>query len=173
MVHVCEEEISLMYIAGVVMGDIEEYRLTVMPAGKFLFRVLDCKLEAREVTDKDDPMGAKIKKPAVNFELEVQNCFALVNEKLDTAATIGSKHFHNIWITDGQKDLGRVKAMLADIGVTGVGKLTDLLAQAQGIEFVADITNTPDKNNPDTIWANLKKPMTVADFDADQAEKAA
>lgn len=169
MVHVGEEEISLMDIAGIEMNDIAEYRLTVTPAGKFLWRVIEAKLEGRDVQNKEDPQGAKITKPAITFELEAQNCFALTDEKLDPATFVGTKHFESFWINDAVKDLGRVKAFLVDIGLTGTGSLTDLLASAQGEEFVSDITNVPDKNNPDYIYANLKKPTTVAEFEAAQA----
>lgn len=172
LVQVGEEEISIMDIAGLEMGDIEEYRQTTTPAGKFMWRILEAKLEPREVTNKDDPNGGKITKPAITFELESQNCFALTNEKLDPASFVGTKHFESFWINDAVKDLGRVKAFLVDIGLTGSGSLTDLLAQAQGVEFVSDISNTPDKNNPDYIYANMKKPMTVTAFNESQEQAA-
>jgi len=164
VVHVGDDEISLMDIAGIEMNEIEEYRLVVTPAGKFMWRILEAKLEARDVTNKEDPNGAKIKKVAITFELESQNCFALIDEKLNPASYLGIKHYESFWINDAAKDIGRVKAFLVDVGIQAVGSLTDLLAQAQGVEFISDVTNVPDKNNPDFIYANLKKPMTVAAF---------
>jgi len=148
-VKIGEEEISLMDLAGISMDDVEEYRASATPAGKFLWRVVEAKLEARDTTNKEDPQGPKISKPTVNFELESQNCFALVDEKLDPANYVGIKHNETIWINNADKDLGRIKAFLVDIGVGGQGSLTDLLAQAQGIEFVSDVTNVKNKYNPD------------------------
>lgn len=168
IVKIGEEEISIMDLAGLSMDDVEEYRASATPAGKFLWRVVEAKLEARDATNKDDPQGPKISKPTVNFELESQNCFALVEEKLDPANYIGIKHNETIWISNADKDLGRIKAFLVDIGVGGSGSLTDLLAQAQGIEFVSDVTNVKNKDNPDYVYANLKKPMTVAAFNESQ-----
>lgn len=168
-VMVGENEVSLLDIAGIDLNEIAEYRLTVMPAGKYMFRIMESKLEARDARVKDGAPDEKVKKPAITFECEVQNCFALTDDKLDPATQIGMKYFETFWINDANKDLGRVKAFLVDIGSPGAGSLTDLLAEAQGVEFVCDITNTPDKNNPDTIWANLKKPMTVNAFAESQA----
>lgn len=160
-VMVGDEEFSLEQIAGIVMDDIEEYRLTCAPSGKYHWRILEAKLEAREVMNKEDPNGAKINKPTINFELESQNCLALTDDKLKPESQIGIKHNQTTWITDAEKDVGRVKAFLVDIGLTGTGALTDLLAQAQGVEFISDITNNKDKNNPDFVYANVRNPMTV------------
>ena len=168
-VVVGEDEVSLLDIAGIDLANYDEYRLTVNPAGVYQFRILEAKLEAKEVTNKDDPSGSKIKKPAISFEFEAQNCFALTDDKLDPAGQIGVKHFENFYINDGAKDLGRVKAFLVDIGMTGTGALNDLLAQSQGIEFVCNLVNTKNKDNPDIVYANMKKPRTLEQFQADQA----
>lgn len=165
-----DEEVSLMDLAGIEMGEVEEFRASVTPAGTFLWRVVESKLEAREATNKDDPDGPKIHKPTISFELESQNCLALTDEKLDPANYVGTKHHETFWINNADKDIGRVKAFLVDIGLTGVGSLTDLLAQAQGVEFVSFVTNVPNKDNPDFIYANIKKPMTIAAFEEAQAE---
>lgn len=168
-VMVGEEEVGLMDIAGLDMTDVEEYRLTVTPAGKYHWRINDAKLDHLEVMkDKSNPDEGKVKKPVVQFELEAQNCYALVDDKLDPANAVGQKHTETFFITDPQKDLGRIKAFLADIGLEGKGTLQTLLDEAHGMEFVSDVTNRPDKNNPDFIYANLKKPMTVEKFQEQQ-----
>lgn len=169
IVHVGDEEVSLMDIAGLDMTDMAEYRQTVTPAGKFLWRITEAKLEARDVRDKEADDGSKIKKPAITFELESQNCLALTDDKLDPAKFIGIKHFESFFINDPVKDLGRVKALLVDIGMACAGNLEDLLAEAQGMEFVSDISNVHDKNNTDIVYANMKKPMSVAKFEEQNA----
>lgn len=168
-VMIGDEEVSLMDLAGISMDDVQEFRSSATPAGRFLWRVVEAKLEMREATNKDDPQGPKINKATVNVELESQNCFALTDEKLDPANYVGIKHNETTWISNADKDIGRVKAFLVDIGITGSGTLNDLLAQAQGVEFVSEVTNRPNKDNPDYVYANLKSPMTIDAFNAEQA----
>ena len=163
-VMIGEEEITLESILAQDMTEVEEYRFTVTPAGKYLFRIKDAKLEAREAINKDDPQGPKVLKPTINFELEVQNCFAVLDPKLKPENEVGRIHNETTWINDAIKDLGRVKAFLLDIGLDANKPLADLLAESHGMEFITDITNTPDKNNPDRIYANLKNTMSVDKF---------
>ena len=167
-----DEIVDLAALAGVDMTELQEVRSMVLPAGQMLFRVLDAKLESREVADRRDEAeeGAKINKPVVDFELEVTDCMGLVNDDLDPAVVVGRKHHNSFWISDVAQDLGRVKAFLADVGVNTAGGLEDLLTAAHGIEFVSDVTNTKDKNDPDRIYANLKNTMTVAEWQEKNAE---
>lgn len=174
MVLVGDEEVGLMDIAGLEMDDVQEYRLQVTPAGKYHWRIVESKLDHLNVRrDKDGDPQDKVEKPVIQFELEAQNCFALVDDKLDPSNFVGQKHTETFFITDPQKDLGRVKAFLVDIGLEGKGTLQSLLDTAHGMEFVSDVTNRPDKNNPDFIYANLKKPMSVEAFQETQSEEEA
>ena len=168
-----DETVDLAQLAGVDMTELQEVRSMVLPAGQMLFKVLDAKLEAKEVADRRDEAeeGAKINKPVISFELEVMDCMALVKDDIEPGSVVGRKHHNSIWITDIKTELGRAKAFLADIGVNCAGGLKDLLTEAHGIEFVSDVTNTKDKNDPDRIYANLKNTMTVADWQAKQSEE--
>jgi len=163
-VMIGEVEVSLADLAGVDMSDVQEVRSSVIPAGKFHFRIKDSEMKAVESTNKEDPQGAKINKPVIRFELEAQNCFSLVDDTLDPEDHINDKHYETFWINDLKKDLGRVKAFLVDIGIDGNKPLNDLLAEAHGMEFVGDITHSKKKDNPDEFWVNLKNITTVEEF---------
>lgn len=163
-VMIGDVEISLEQLAGVDMSEIVEVRSLVTPAGKFHFRIMEGELKAVEATNKDDPQGPKINKPVVQFELQAQNCFALVNDDLDPESYTDVKQNESFWINDVKKDLGRVKAFLVDIGMDGNKPLMDLIAEAHGTEFMCDVTNNPKKDNPDIIYVNLKNIMTMEEF---------
>ena len=169
-VFIGETEVSLADIAGVDMTEVQEVRSTQIPAGKFHFRVMETELKAVDATNKDDPQGAKINKPVIQFEIEAQNCFSLVDDSLDTEDHINEKYFETFWINDVKKDLGRVKALLIDIGLEGNKPLTDLLDEAHGMEFVADITHNKKRDNPDEFWVNMKNIMTMEEFNESQGE---
>ena len=171
-VTIGNEVVDLASLAGVDMSEVQEVRSLVLPAGQYLMKVIDAKLESREVQDRSDDAApdAKINKPVIDFELEVTDCMALTDDKLDPGAMVGRKHHNSIWITDLAKDLGRAKAFMADIGVDCAGALETLLNESHGVEFVTTITNTKDKNDPDRVYANLKNTMTVAKWQEKNAE---
>jgi len=171
-VTIGDVEVSLADLAGVDMTEVQEVRSSVTPAGKFHFRIDETEMKAQEATNKDDPQGAKINKPVIQFVLKAQNCFSLVDDALDPEDYVEAKHTETFWINDLKKDLGRVKAFLVDIGIDGNKPLTDLLAEAHGMEFVADITHVKNKDNPDRVWVNLKNIMTIDEFAESQGEGA-
>jgi len=168
-VMIGETEISLDELAGVDLSDVKEVRSSVTPAGKFHWRVVDAKLEAREATNKEDPQGPKINKPTITFELKSQNCFSLVDADLEPEDYIDITHRETFWLNDLKKDLGRVKAFLVDMGIDGNKALTDLLDESHGQEFVSDITNVKSKDNPDFVYANIKGVTTMEEFAESQA----
>ncbi len=172
-VTVGDEIIDLASLAGVDMSGVSEVRSMILPAGQYLFKILDAKLESREVSDRSDSAeeGAKINKPVVDFELEVSDCMALVKDDLDPGSVIGRKHHNSFYINDLAMDLGRVQAFLTDIGIPGNKALNELLVEAHGVEFVTDITNTKNRDNPDIIYANLKNTLTMAKFQEAQASE--
>jgi len=164
-VTIGEEVLDLAQLAGVDMSGIQEVRSLALPAGQYLFKIKDAKLESRETTVDDE----KINRPVVDFELEVMDCMALVKEGLDPASVIGRKHHHSFWIKDFQLDLGRVQAFLTDIGIVGNKPLNALLNEAHGVEIVADIINVKNRDNPDIVYANLRNIMTIVKFQAKMA----
>lgn len=169
-VTIGESSVSLTDLAGVDLTDVKEVRSMVTPAGKFHFRIKDASLKAVEATNKEDPQGPKINKPVIQFELESQNCFSLVDDEADPADEIGIMHYEAFWLNDVKKDLGRVKAFLIDIGIDGNKAVSELLAEAHGIEFVCDINNVKNKDNPDIVYANMKNPMTMEAYAESQGE---
>lgn len=168
-VMIGEEEISLDQLAGIDLTEVKEVRSSHTPAGKFQWRVTEAKLEAREATNKEDPTGPKIYKATVQFELKSQNCFSLVDAELAPEDYIDITHRETFWI--GKiADIGRVKAFLVDMGIEGNKALTELLDEAHGQEFVSEVTNRKNADNPDYVYANIKGTMTMDEFAASQSE---
>jgi len=170
-VTVDDLELSLDELAGIDLSEIKEVRSSAIPAGKFHWRITDAKLESREYSlDYDDPSSEKINSPVFVFELKAQNCFALINEELDPEDYMDVEKIHTIRIKKLKKDLGKAKAFLVDIGLDGNKSVTDLVNEAHGIEFVSDITNRANPDNPDFVFANLANVMSMEKFEESQAE---
>ena len=165
-----DEEISLTDLLGLDMSDIEEFRATSTPAGKWHWRIMDAKTEVREdVKDFDNPDEGKVNRAFVIFELQAQNCYALVDDKLSPDMFVDRKHTLSFKIVDHLKDLGKVQAFLSDIGMKGDKSLEDLLSEAHGLDFISDTTNRPNKDNPEYVFVNLKNIEPYSE----EAEKAA
>lgn len=144
---------SLDDIAGVDMNDVEEYRGgEPTPEGVFEWRIKGAEMGTKEVNDKDE---GKVNRAVVLFELEAIACRQCKDTGLDPAQLVGTEHNEMFFIKDLAKDLGRLKAFMQDMGLQGAGPLKDLLAGAQGHEFVAAIRHRKDKNDASRVYANI------------------
>lgn len=143
-----EIELSLEDIAGIDMGDVEEFNgFENLPAGIFDFAVKDAGLETVETKD-----GIKA---VIFFSLEVEKVHVLVDDAIDPDSIIGSLHRETVWINDIEKGVGQAKAVMTNAGFTAKGKLEDLLDAFCGSKFTAPIKHTKNKNDPDIVYANL------------------
>lgn len=163
-----DTELSLADLAGLDMTDVVEVRSSLTPAGLYHWKIKDAKIDSVDVKDKEDT-SQTIPKPVVQFELEAQNCMALVDDTLDVGDYINEKFFKTFWIST-MKDLGKVKAFLVDIGVEGNKTLDVLITEAHGMEFVGKISHAKNKDNPDRPWVNMDEIMTLAAYQEATAE---
>lgn len=157
-----DAELSLAELAGLDMTDVVEVRSTITPAGLYHWKIKDAKIEVVDVKDKEDP-AITIPKPTVQFELEAQNCMALVDDTLDVQDYVSEKFFKTIWIST-KKDLGKVKAFLVDIGIDGNKTLDVLIQESHGMEFVAKVSHAKNKDNPDRPWVNMDEVMSMGAY---------
>lgn len=91
----------------------------------------------------------------VQIECECEKCYAVKSEEFDETTMIGFKHNESIFLKDLAKDLGLVKGFLERIGMTGVSKLDAAMDAATGMKFVANITHSRNKDDPDKPWVNM------------------
>jgi len=147
MLDVGGEQVSLADIAGVNMDDVAEVRGSTFPAGAFKFAVDTAKLAVMG-KDKDAKAG-------IQFKFKCTDVLSLVDTSKDADAIIGKFHVETCFLTDPMEGLGRAKAFMADTGYKGAGSLQQVLEGFAGHEFKSVITNRPDKNDKDIIYANI------------------
>lgn len=148
------QNLSLADIMGIDTSQINEFRGGGRaPAGIYEWRITDCGFDSMEVNDRQ--LGEKVMRPFFAVKLEALACRACKDPSVDPTALVGITHSERVFLKDLRKDLGRVKSFFVDIGLTGPGSYADHAQQAVGAEFVAPITHSKDKNDPDRIYANL------------------
>jgi len=149
-----EQAISLADLAGVDLSGIEAYRGGgALPAGIYEFRIKNAEISTLEFTDRKTNEDVEV--PIVDIGCEVIACRKTKAADVDPEQLAGAAHNERFFIRDVRKDLGRVVALLQDIGMQGSGSLQDLLDQAVGREFACAIKTRKDKNDPDRVFANL------------------
>lgn len=148
MISVGDDQLSLADLAGLDMTDVKEVRYALIPVGNY-----DFKHDAGELSKVGEGEDARA---VIRFQLEVINVYA-VAEGVNAEEVIGKKKYQSFYIKTID-DLGRAKAFMIDCGFKGNAPLKDLLEQIQGHVFRANIVHKPDKNDPDTIYDNIKFP---------------
>ena len=144
-----ELEVSLEDIAGIDMNAVEAFEggFEPTPKGVFLFDAKDAGLDTITVENVD--------KAVIYFELEVAECYALVDDSIEPESLIGWKHRETIFISDLSKSVGQAKAIMQNAGFTGSGTLVEMLDAFCGSQFISPIKHRKDKNDTDKIYSNL------------------
>ena len=140
-----EMEVGLADIAGIDMNNVEAFEggFEPTPKGVYLWEVKDGGIE--EINGK----------AVIYFELEAQECYALVDDEREPEAMIGWKHREAIFVSDLAKSVGQAKAIMQNAGFTGSGKLDEMLDAFCGSQFISPIRHQRDKNDTDRIYAKL------------------
>lgn len=151
-VMVGDNEVSLLAILETNMDDIVEVRGFSLPGGLYHFRVDEALIESREAKG--------VKKPAATFKVKVQNVLQILpNQELpdgfDPASLVDKTHTEIFFITDPARDLGTIKAFVADIGCVTGGALRDMVMNTVGAEFHGIIKVKASKDDPDVKYVNL------------------
>ncbi len=157
---------SMADIAGFDIGSVDEFRITSLPMGTYLFEVV--KAELAERTDDDGDVEA------VNpqFTLKVLECKALIGrqaEGVTKESLIDKTHTERTRIPNPEVDregaikgLGRTRALLADMGAESSGPLggdgvtEGALDKAVGTTFTAKIVHSRNKDDPSRPYVNLR-----------------
>jgi hypothetical protein len=147
-----DSEVSLLAILETNMDDVAEVRGFNLPGGLYHFRVDEAVIEAREAKGT--------KKAAGVFKLKVLNVLQILpNQELpadfDPSSLIDKTHTEIFFITDPVRDLGTIKAFVADIGAHAGGGLRDMVMNTVGTEFQGIIKVKPSKDDPDVKYVNL------------------
>ncbi len=144
-----EQTVSLADIAGIDMNAIEAFEggFEPTPKGVFLFDVKDAGLDTITSNDVD--------KAVIYFEMEVAECYALLDDNIETESLVGWKHRETIYISDLAKSVGQAKAIMQNAGFSGSGTLEQMLDAFCGSQFVAPVKHRKDKNDTDKIYSNI------------------
>jgi len=151
-----EGEVTLMDIAGMDMAGVEEFEggFEPTPKGVYHFRCKDAELTSIDMKDKKT--GDDITRAIIQFEFEIVNVLAFVDDGINPDEWIGKDHRETIFIQDVLKGVGQAKAIMTNAGFSGTGSLQELMDAFVGTEFEAPIGQRKDKNDPDRIYANIK-----------------
>ena len=166
-----EMEVGLADIAGIDMNAVEAFEggFEATPKGVYVWEVKDAGIKPQD--------SQKGKKATIYFELECQQCLALVDDDRDEESMIGWKHIETIWIGDLAKSVGQAKAICQNAGFEHKGSLEEMLDAFCGHQFVSPIKQRKDKNDTDIVYSNLviKKitPVPGAEADAEQGAETA
>lgn len=149
------EEFSLADLADIDVSEIQEIRFEQLPAGVYLFEVIDSSLT--EGTDKD---GAK--RFSADFQMQVVEVKAIITPGVDKEGLVGKKHGEKFFISPGKtqeevaKAIGRIRAFVTDIGQDSAGKLGDIVANTKGHRFTGKIKHQTDKEDKSIVYARLQ-----------------
>jgi hypothetical protein len=149
-------DFSLAELAGVDMGEIAEVSFEGLPAGLYLFKGTEAKLE-KVRNAKDEPRGK------VSLQMEVVEVKSITERGQDPEDWLAKKHRENIWIVPDKPEegLGMIVRFFNCIGLPSQGPLggcTDddgnpvegILDNFPDHEFLGKITKKPRKGDPAT-----------------------
>lgn len=152
-------DVDIMALAEIDISGIEENRGgEAAPEGVADWRGMSAAFATAEVEDKEKnspTFGQKVTRPVIDFVAEAIGYHNVKDRSLDIASLAGTQHRERFFIKDLEKDLGRVKAFMVDIGMTGAGRLQDLLDSFTGYEFSCAVKHRKDKNDTSRVYANF------------------
>lgn len=152
------EALNLIDLAGLDVSAIEEVRSSILPAGAMIFTVKDASMEEASYTDKrtqEEVHGIRIK---MEFEVVQAHAVPGLSEE-ELAALAGRIQSESAFVTKEHlpKDVGRVKALIADTGFTASGTFQDMLESWKGHYFGGRIVHKKNPNDKDQVFANLSR----------------
>ena len=167
-------DFSLADLAGVEMSQIAEVSFEGLPAGMYLFKGTEAKLE-KVRNAKDEPRGK------ISLQMEVIEVKAITERGVDTPEDwLGKKHRENIWIVPEKPEegLGMFARFFNSIGLSAAGPLggcddadgnhiDGCLDTFADHEFVGKIHKKPRKGDP------TQKDSVLTPIDVRQGQKKA
>lgn len=153
--QVDESDFSLADLADLDVSEIAEVRFESLPPGSYEFEVTDTKMD--ENTNKDGE-----RRFTIEFELTILEVKAVLKAGVDKASLVGKKHNEKMFINPGAEDdkvkaaIGRVRALVTDMGGESAGKLGVMVENMKGHRFVGKIVSQKDKVDKSIEYARLK-----------------
>lgn len=141
-----DQGFSLADLADIDISDIEEVRFLDLPAGIYDWEVLRADL------GEDTKDGLRRFKS--EFELKILEVKAILEPGKNPDDFVGKTHTERFFIKpqesedDVKKAIGRIKAFVADMGLSPDGKLKAVVDSAKGHIFTGKIVRQKDKNDP-------------------------
>lgn len=148
------EGFSLAELADIDVSDIDEVRFEGLPGGTYDFEVENADF-AEDAKDGE-------KRYKIEFDFKIIECLSSIEPNVDREKLAGRKHTERFFIypkkpkDDTEKTIGRVRAMVTDMGLNSAGKLGDIVRNAKGHTFRAKIVKQKDKNDPSVEYARLR-----------------
>jgi hypothetical protein len=145
---------SLADLADIDVTEIEEVRFIDLPAGSYGFEVGNADLEEFEFEGE--------RRFRAVFPLKIVEVKAVLEPNVDKEALIGKEHTEKLQVNPNLeqaevlKSIGRIRAMVADMGLPNEGKLGDIVRNAKGHIFTAKIIKQADKTDKTRSWARLR-----------------
>lgn len=167
-------DFSLADLAGVDMSQIAEVSFEGLPAGMYLFRGLEGKLEKVQ-NAKEENRGK------ISLQMEVAEVKSITERNQDPDDWLGKKHRENFWIVPEKPEegLGLAVRFFRSIGINPEGKqlggtedpdgnpVVGIIDEfADGFEFLGKITKKPRRGDPtqkDSVLTpiDVRKPNKV------------
>lgn len=148
-------EFSLADLIDLDVSDIAEVRFSTLSPGVYEFEVVESGLS--EDTDKDGNRRFK-----AEVQLKVVGVKAVLEANVDKESLVGKLHTEKMFIkptdpqTDVEKQIGRVRAFVSDVGMESKGKLGDIVANLKGHIFTAPVVSQKDRNDASITYARLR-----------------
>ena len=146
---------SLADLAGLTIDDIQEVRAETLPQGSYEFEVEESKLEEGTNRDGETRFWAEIK-------MKIVDAISVMPERgqpaIDPDSLVGKTYTEKLYIVpeDAEKGIGRIRAWLADVGLSNNGVLGEAIEGAIGHRFKAKITHQASKDDKSVKFARLK-----------------
>lgn len=148
-------DVTVEQLLGFDLQQVEEVRgFPLAPEGVYEWRIMEWSNKSVEWMPKD--ATEKIKSMVLECLLECILCRQTKDPEIDKTSLVGMQYTEGFFLSSAE-DLGRVKALFVDIGMSGAGTVQTLCDQSIGKEFVAPLTHRKDKNDTSKVYANLDR----------------
>lgn len=149
------EVFSLADFADLDVSEIQEVRFEQIPAGSYMFEVVEADLYEDE---KDGETRFR-----AEFSLKITEVKAVLEAGVDKESLVGKTQTEKFFVNPGdepenvKKSIGRIRAFVTDIGQDSSGKLGVIVRNAKGHTFgPAKIVKQPDRNDKSVKYARLQ-----------------
>ena len=146
---------SLADLIDLDVSDIAEVRFSTLSPGVYEFEIIESGLLEDTDTDGNRRFKAEVTMKVVGVK-------AVLEAGVDKESLIDKLHTERMFIkpldpqADVLKQVGRIRAFVADVGMDSKGKLGDIVANLKGHTFTTTVTAQPDKNDKSRTYARLK-----------------